>query len=290
VVGIAAGFKFRGGRRAGAPAVQFFVERKVSRPPRALPGFVLSRDARGRAIRSSRIPTDVIAARSPRFTCGSGASLRAFGERGSLALLFRDRSGGADRPSRATYLLTCAHVAGDLERSPPLSPALRLGERPEVFARVLKNCLAARGVVEYDVALAEVVEGALPVRDLEIRGGGRVAGWLDPGEILLGSDLELSAASGRRRGPLESIAGEFLVYLDGRPYRVQNLWGLRVEVRDGDSGGLVHRRGRAAGMVVARSSGGFAWWQPLRPALLHLNGCRPRTRVQPFPMDEGRRP
>jgi len=280
VVGVAAGFKFRRGRRAGAPAVQFFVERKTPRPARALPRFVFGRDARGRPIRSSRIPTDVIAVRAPRFACGSGAVLRAFGERGTLTLLFRDRSGASD--PRTFYLLTCAHVAGDLERSPPLSPQLRLAGRPEVFARVLKNSRAAGGVVEFDVALARVAEEALPVRELEIRSGEPIAGWIDPQDLVLGADLELSAASGRRRGPLESMSGEFLVSLDGRPYRVGNLWGLRVGVREGDSGGLIHRRGRAAGILVARSSGGFAWWQPLRAALVHLNACPPRTRARPF--------
>jgi hypothetical protein len=229
-----------------------------------------------------RIPTDVIAVRPPRFACGAGGRLRAFGERGSIALLFRDKARGAGGGEAGVYLLTCAHVAGDLERSPPLSPLLWIEGRPGPFAVVLKNSVAREGIVEYDAALARVAEPALPVPDLALVGGGRISGWLEPEDLELGLELELCAASGRRRGELESIAGEFEVRLDGRPYRVRNLCGLRAPVKDGDSGGLVHRRGRAAGMIVARSPGGFAWWQPLRPGLEHLNRSRPRTGVRPF--------
>jgi len=292
VLGVAAGFKFCGGRRVARAAVQFFVGRKSERPARRLPRFVLGRDRRGRILRRMRIPTDVIPTRPLRFACGAGSRLYAQGERGSLTLLFRDRSlpGAAGEGRGSFYLLTCAHVVGDLERSPPLSSEIRLAQRPAArpFARVLKNSRAEKGVVEHDVALARVVPQALPVRELEIEGGGHLSGWLDPEDLELGMELEMSAASGRSRGALQSLAGEFLVRLDGHLYRVRNLFGLSAPAREGDSGGLVHARGRAAGMVVARSPGGFAWWQPLRPALDHLNRSSPRTGVEPFGKDQGR--
>lgn len=280
VTGSAAGLKRRRGRRAGGPAIIFFVRRKVSRPRRRLPRSVFGRDSRGRILRSIRFPTDVIEVGSPAFACGAGGRIRAFGERGSISMLFRDKDPGG---AGAHYLITCAHVAGDLERSPPVSPELRLeGGGAGPFARVMKNTVARRGIVEYDAALARISRESLPVSDLSIEGGGRIRGWLDAGDLRLGMELEVSAPSGRRRGTVDSLAGELLVRLDGRLYRVRNLLGLRIPVCDGDSGGLVHDRGLAAGMVVARSYRGYTWWQPLGPALDLLNRLRPRTAVSPF--------
>ncbi len=290
VLGIALGFKYRKGKRAGGPAVQFFVRRKFRAPSRRLPRFVLGRGRGMEVLRSVRIPTDVVAIPPPRPACGAGTGIRAFGERGSIALLFRDR--GPDAPGGASYMVTCAHVAGSLDRSPPLSPELRLAGRPGAgpFAVVIKNTVAEGGVGEYDAALARISDGALPVPDLTIEGGGRIAGWLEEEDLELGMTLEMSCASGRRRGVLESLSGEFLIRLDGRPCRMRNLYGLRAAVRDGDSGGLVHARGRAAGMVVARSVGGgltLTLWQPLKPALTVLNRLRPRTDVRPFHAHRG---
>jgi len=285
VLGVAGGIKLLRGKPTGEWAVLFFVDRKLRRPSRRLPRFVYGRDGRGKLLRPVRIPTDVIATGVSRFACGAGRTIHAAGERGAMTLLFRDRAGGDSRAGKgAFYLLTCAHVAGDLERSPPLSRNLRVdrppGESP--FAVVIKNTVARRGVVEYDAALARVCREALPVPDLAVERGGRITGWLQPGDLAVGMELELCCPSGRRRGKLFSLSGDMVVYLDGRPYRVRNLHGLATGVQSGDSGGLVRLRGRAAGMVVARSPRGYTWWQPLPPALEFLNRLLPRTGVRPF--------
>ena len=277
VVGVAAGLKLVGGRPTETIAVQFLVERKLRRPRRPVPRFLRGRDPGGRPVPGARIPTDVIGVGRPALACRAGGSVRAAGERGSIALAFRDKAGGG-----ASWILTCAHVAGDLERSPPIEPELldREGRR---LATVVKNTVAEGDAVEFDLALARVDRAALPIDDLAVEGGGRLAGWLEAEDIEPGAALEAAVASGRRRGPVVSLAAEILAVLDGRRYLVRNLFGLLAEVRPGDSGGLVHDgRGRAAGIVVARSEGGLAWWQPLRPALESLNRSSPRTGVRPF--------
>jgi hypothetical protein len=262
VVGVAWGFKWKGGVRTDVLAVHFLVERKLRRPAKALPRSILG------------IPTDVIEVGRPAFACRAGSPVRAGGERGTIALAFRP------------FLLTCAHVAGDLERSPPIDPVLR-DRRRRPIATVIKNTVGRRGVVEYDLAVAEVLDG-VRIANLGIAGGGRLREWLDPGDLEPGMTLRVAAASGRRQGEVVSLAAEVLVRLDGTLYRVRNLASLRLDVEEGDSGGLVHAGRRAAGIVVARSPGGLAWWQPLRPALEHLDLCSPRTCLRPFRDQQGR--
>ena len=283
VLGVAWGLKFQRGRSTGILGVQFWVRRKVRRPVRPLPRHVLGRAGSGRALRGIRFPTDVIETAPLRFACGAGSGLRAFGQRGTAALIFRDRSGGQAGAPAPACLVTCAHAAGGLERSPPLAPELRIEgpDGPRPFAVVLKNTTARRGTVEFDAALARILEAALPVPDLRIAGGGRILGLLREEDLEPGMVLDVACASGRRRGDLVSLAGEFRVLLNGRAYRVRNLFGLRIAVRPGDSGGLVHRRGLAAGILVARSPGGLAWWQPLGGALEALRRLQPEA-PEPF--------
>src|SRR5258706_5817824 len=75
VVGLAAGFKFREGKRLSSLAVQFFVDRKVARPTRRLPRFLLGRDRRGGIVPRRRIPTQGIPGSPPRFAWGASRAL-----------------------------------------------------------------------------------------------------------------------------------------------------------------------------------------------------------------------
>ncbi len=277
VVGIGTGLKFTGGRRiADAPlCIHFYVRRKLRRAAgRRLPRFVYSRKSDGSVDRSRRIPTDVIELKRLRFACRSGDQLEAIGELGTLTILFRDKGQAAER----YYLVTCAHVAGDVRQSPPVDPALRgrccISGDP--LARTLVNSVQQAGQVTYDVALAELAEGCTPQPDLMVVGSShRLTGFFPAAQIHPGMSVSCAfpvsnvvaatVASGRTTLPLT---------LDGVEYHVANLFLIDRGPLPGDSGGLLYDGSDAIGILVGVADG-WGLFQPLEEAFSFLRQLSP---------------
>src|SRR5262245_52235958 len=275
VLDVGVGLKFRSGRLVGlAPCVQFCVRRKVRRPgAHRLPRFVHARWRDGRVDRGRRIPTDVVVVRTPRFACGAGTRLEAPGEFGTLTLLFRNR------PDAGYYLLTCAHVAGSLDLSPPSDPRLESECCPAApFAITVANGVAERGEVDFDVALARLEPACTPLPVRRVEGSRTRLRRLRPAaEILPGARVECAAArSGAFSGTVASDARALRVRLDGTAYLVRNLHLIQARLLPGDSGGLVFDGEEAIGILVALAGDdapghvGWGLFQPLEGAIGHL--------------------
>jgi hypothetical protein len=286
VLDVGVGLKFRAGRLAEEGlCVQFCVRRKLHRPgSRRLPRFVYARRRDGRVERRRRIPTDVVAVRSPRFTCGAGTALEAPGELGTLTLLYRDRGDGGH------YLLTCAHVAGSLEISPPPDPRLESECcRGAVFATTLANSTARGGVVDFDLAIARLERACTPRPVRRVVGSRVRLRRLRPADAIRpGAAIECATArSGGFPAVVASDARTLRVRLDRRVYLVRNLFLIQARLLPGDSGGLVHAGDEAIGTLVATAgddapgSAGWGLFQPLEGALEDLAG-RCGFPVRPF--------
>jgi hypothetical protein len=290
VLDVGVGLKYRAGRRSGEGlCVQFCVRRKLRRPgARRLPRFVFARRRDGALDRGRRVATDVVALGRPRFLagarlrsasprgaaasrpcCAAGTRLEAPGELGTLTLLFRNR------PDGRFYALTCAHVAGSLESSPPADPRLASACcRARVFATTVASSVAERGVVDWDIALARLEPGCTPQPERRVEGSRRRLRRLRAASAILpGSFVECAGArSGRFAGVVASDARSLRVRLDGTPYRVRNLFLIEARLLPGDSGGLVFDADEAVGTLVAVAGArpGFGLFQPLEGALGHL--------------------
>jgi hypothetical protein len=275
VLDVGVGPKFRAGRLVEAGlCVQFCVRRKLRRPGTArLPAFVYARRRDGAIDRRRRIPTDVVVVKGARFTCESGTRLDAAGERGTLTLLVRNR------PDGGFYVLTCAHVAGDLEHWPPADPRLGSGCcRGGVFATTIASSVAVRGAVDWDVALARVERACTPQPTLRVAGSRRRLRRLrGAAEIRPGRAVACAAArSGRFTAVVASDARTLRVRLDRVEYRVRNLFLIRARLLPGDSGGLVFDGDEAVGILVAVAGddapgrSGWGLFQPLEGALDYL--------------------
>ncbi len=275
VLDVGVGLKFRAGRLADEGlCVQFCVRRKIRRPgARRLPRFVYARRRGGEIERGRRIPTDVVVVRRPRFACGAGTRLEAPGELGTLTLLFRNR------PDGAFYLLTCAHVAGSLERSPPADPRLESECcRAAAFATTVANSTAQRGVVDFDLAIARLERACTPQPVRRVAGSRARLRRLRPAAAIFpGAPVECATArSGRFPAVVASDARALRVRLDGTAYLVRNLFLIQARLLPGDSGGLVFAGDEAIGTLVATAGDdapdhvGWGLFQPLEGALEDL--------------------
>jgi hypothetical protein len=269
------GLKFRSGRLGDEGAcVQFCVGRKLRRPgAHRLPRFVYARRRDGGIDRRRRIATDVVVVRSPRFACGAGTRLEAPGELGTLTLLFRNR------PDAGYYLLTCAHVAGSLERSPPPDPRLESECcRDARFATTLANSVAERGAVDFDVAVARLERGCTPLPVRRVEGSRTRLRRLRPAAAIFpGARVACATArSGGFSGLVASDARALRVRLDGSAYLVRNLFLIQARLLPGDSGGLVFDGDEAIGILVALAGDdapghvGWGLFQPLEGAIEYL--------------------
>ncbi len=275
VLDVGLGVKYRQGRRCDQGlCIQFCVSRKLLRPGRRrLPRFVYARRSDGTLDRSRRIPTDVVVVRDARFACGAGTRLEAPGETGTLTLLFRNA------PDRDFYLLTCAHVAGSLEVSPPADPRLESDCCPGgTLATTIAQSVAERGTVDWDVALARLETRCTPQPERRVDGKRAALRRLRATEAILpGAAVECATArSGRFAAVVASDARTLRVRLDRVVHRVSNLFLLEARPLPGDSGGLVFDGNEAVGILVAVAGGdppGHAGWglfQPLAGAIAHL--------------------
>ena len=291
VLAVAAGWKYRSGHPSDELAVQFFVDRKLKRPREPVPSYVYARRSDGRLDRSRCFITDVVEVGRFEFACGAGSRVEATGQSGTITLIFRNRA----EPFAAWFLLTCSHVAGDLLQSPPVddeldSPACAAADP---FARVVKNAVAREGVVQYDIALARL--GAEAIAKIGARALERIDGRVDGDDRRLrsfvpsseiGPSMEvewMGAESGPTSARVTTFAFSAEVVLNGRALTVPHLYTLDSPAQVGDSGGLVYTDDRAIGIVVARSPGGFCWFQPLEAAIRYLERRAPAAPLRCFP-------
>jgi hypothetical protein len=295
LVGVAAGTKYVNGVPLDRLCVQFFVTRKLSGVSRPLPRFVLARRRSGPPDRTRRLPTDVIEVGFPQFACTAGSTIEGIGSRGTITMLFRNRRG--DEPG-SFYVLTCAHLAGDLTESPPVPRKLTIPTHSQLgcFAEFVKSSTRSGNTVEYDVALAELTAGAVAAigaPTLE-RLQGRVAdsdtrltGFLPAKEIQPSLAVDCRCAeSGGRSGRVRSFPGSVLVRIGARDVWTRNACLIDVPVQAGDSGGIVYRGESATGIVFARSPHGWGWFHPLESAVAFLESIEPRFALRCFSWNE----
>jgi hypothetical protein len=276
VLGISAGTKFKKQTPTDNHlSIQFYVRRK-RRPDRIalrLPRFVFGRLKNGKVDRRVKFETDIIEVGDIAMACGSGSKVKALGETGAITLLFRNKAAGDDGNF---YLVTCAHVVGDLERSPPVDPDLEspCREGGALSATTIANSTSDHGEVIYDIALARLSPDVSPKPpDLAVADEALTLKGFFPEERIEPSlDVKCALPASRvRSGTVRSFAATFEVILDGRPYKVKNVYAMDAPVEPGDSGGLIYRDNLALGIVFARSTrDGWAWFQPIAGAFQFL--------------------
>jgi hypothetical protein len=262
-------------RVKGVTCVQFFVTRKrrIRIPHRQLPRFVYGRFRNGRVDYGRKIPTDVIPVGAIQAACGAGSFLDAPGERGLITLIFRNRA----EAGRPFYLVSCAHVAGDIHRSPPAYDELTSDcSAAAPFARTLVNSTARGNEIAYDIALARIEARALPLPELRIRGEAfSLKSFLSRRSLQPGLGVTAVLRNRSTRGAVDSLEVTANVVYAGQSCRVHNLFGMNVTAGKGDSGGLIYRDTQAVGIVVAASPEGWIWFQPLQSAVSFLNNISP---------------
>lgn len=293
VSGIGVGVKYR--RMEGKPqatdevAIIFFIEKKEDSPSRRLPRYFYGRFRDGRVNRHRRIKTDVIQVGRVEPACRAGSDVSSFGESGTITLLFRNKL-----PSDPSYyLLTCSHVVGDMDYSPPLVPNLGSQCCPNVypFAVTIKNSVIGP-VMPYDIALAKVTDKALdelghanlPQLDAAVAGTTKgVKRILPSDQIELHDEVQGAVASGiPKSGEVSALGTNIKLKYDGKAVSVSDLYTVRFDVARGDSGGLIYRNESAIGIIIARSREGWTWFHPLDNALVFLDSLDPSVALKIF--------
>jgi len=263
-------------------AIQFFVRKKgpPSRVAKRLPRFVYGRRPDGSIDRSVRVATDVIEVGRILPACAAGDVVRVTGRKGALTLLFRNTA----EPGSVFYALTCSHVVNGISHSPPVSRTVTADCLPAqpAFASVIKNATATASRLPYDVALARVDVAALPQPSLQVVSGGTITELLSPTMIAPGVQLDCEfPESNALTGKVASSRMTLDVDYPGQTVTYENLFAFASGGRQGDSGGLVHRDGAAAGIFVAVSEAtpGLGFIQPLQEALDFLAKLSPSFRL-----------
>jgi len=296
VLGVAVGIKYRKRQATDEVGIVFFVEKKEDMPLKKLPRYLYGRFANGRVNLRKRIKTDVIQVGRVEFACGAGSEVSPIGgDSGTITLFFRNK---AISDPTSYYILTCSHVVGNMEDSPPVGEYRNLrspccaGIYP--FAETVKNSVIEQDRMPYDIALAEVTDKGLahlgpanlPQLDGSVIGTGRVLKEILPNvRIELYDEVECAVArtgGGHFTANISMLATDFPVKLEGREVWVSDLYTIELDVEGGDSGGLVYRDRAAIGMIIARSPEGWAWFHPLDNALNYLGKLNPPRQLKIF--------
>jgi len=282
VVGMGIGTKYIEGRSIdNSLCVQFFVKKKIKKElvNQILPGFVYARDSNGKVDYSDKICTDVIEVADIELMCKSGDPIYASGEKGTATLVFQNKS----HENKGYYLITCSHVAGSIWEN---SKKGRFGRthngkkvmEAEIIFNSQANKIGRKNVLEYDIALAKILENYTPQPDLEVLSGNRISKILsrvDIYEKYLNKKKSVSCArSGaniKYYAEVMSCFGCLDINIDNHNCRVRNLWAINERPRPGDSGGLIYDGDAAIGILVARGKNGYGYFQLLHDSLDYLN-------------------
>jgi len=189
-------------------------------------------------------------------------------------VLFRNKVSGQG----GYYLMTCAHVAGDVRQTPPVDPRITSSccAAGAVFAATLVNSTERSGTVDYDIALARITPEYSPQPDCRIVGSSVVLRrFLASSEIRTGMRLDCAfPVSNVASAVVSSLRTSLPLLLDGREYQVNNLFLIDRAPRKGDSGGLLYDGPNAVGILVGMADG-WGLFQPLGEAFRHLREISP---------------
>ncbi|MDI1279424.1 hypothetical protein [Methylobacter sp.] len=276
VIGIGVGQEFtHGSPLANNLCIHFYVTQKFSEITlKKLPRFVYARTPDGKIDRSIKINTDVIELKKLSLVCKAGTEIGVIGEAGTITIIFRNKILG----SSDFYLVTCAHVAGNLRQSPPTDPSINSSccNSNTILASTIVNSTQQQGNVFYDIALAKIIPECTPQPELQVIESSVVLQrFLPSNEIRIG--MQISCAfpiSNVQSATVSSLRTSLPVIVDGREYLFNNLFLIDRMPREGDSGGLLYDGTDAIGILVAKSEG-WGLFQPLGEAFEHLQEISP---------------
>jgi hypothetical protein len=285
VIGVGGGLKFVENHIADEkPCIHFYVSQKAeaSKLRRGtLPKYVYARFADGSINYSKKIPTDVISVKGLKLACKAGMKVRAIGESGVITLLFRNKASGE---TENYYAITCAHVAGDVLRTPPVNPTLESAccDNNSGLGVTVVNSTQNSRHLTYDIALAQITEGCTPQPELEIDGSSVKIKRFLPSRMIRTS-MTLACAFPVSNIVSAKVAGfrvTLPIAVDQIVYQVENLFMIDRTPQPGDSGGLLYRDSDAVGILVAVADN-FGYFQPLGEAFEHITKRLGKT-VQVF--------
>lgn len=282
VLGIGTGTKYvKGTATDDRASIQFYVRKKGSpknRKKQALPRFMYGRFKDGKVNRKLRFTTDVIEVGRIRALCGAGApifsSIGLTRQNGTMSFVFRNKA----ESDINYYVISCAHVIGNIDEPGDLSVMVESETRPETvpFATTLFSAAQISQVVKYDIAIARVNSACLPMRDLEIVGTNvGIRSFMPKNQIVPSLPVTcMLPVSNAQKGTVESYAGSVNIEYRKGTYEVRNAWMVKVNkrVRVGDSGGIIYVGRTAVGIVFAASDSGdgWAWFHPFIDAFEYI--------------------
>jgi hypothetical protein len=282
VVGISTGTKYvKRTATDNHASIQFYVRKKgfpKSRKRKALPRFMYGRFKDGKVNRKLRFTTDVIEVGRVRMVCGAGSAISSSiglaRQNGTMSFAFKNKA----ESDNNYYVVSCAHVIGNIDEQGDLSVVVESETRPEIvpFATTLFSSAQVGQVVKYDIAIAQVNSACLPMRDLEIVGTNvRIRSFMPKNQIIPSLPVRcMLPVSNAEKGTVESYAGSVSIEYRKGTYEVENAWMVKVNkrVRVGDSGGIIYVDGAAIGIVFAASNlgVGWAWFHPFIDAFEYI--------------------
>ncbi len=262
-------------------SIQFYVRKKRSPEDlkkKELPKFVYGRFENGKVNRRRKFTTDVIEVGRVKAVCGAGSPIfSSFGltrQNGTMSFVFKNKA----QSDHHYYVLSCAHVIGNIDEPGDLSVVVESETRPQTvpFATTLFSAAQVEQVVQYDMAIARINSDCLPIRDLEIIGTkAGIRSFMPKHQIVPSLSVRcMLPVSNAEKGTIRSYAGSITIEYRKGIYEVQNAWMVKVNkcVRAGDSGGILYLDRRAIGIIFAASDSedGWAWFHPFVDAFEYL--------------------
>ncbi len=206
--------------------------------------------------------------------CKVGTIVDVIVESGTLTLVFKNKKSDQS----AYYVLTCAHVAGNVIQTPPVDPLMDSSccQSTSNFAVTIVNSTHKNRHLKYDIALARITNSCTPQPDLKIDGSStKITAFLASEDIRVGMTLECAfPVSNTVSAQVSGLRTTLPILVDGVLYKVENLFQINLSPRKGDSGGLLYDGSNAVGILVAKADG-FGFFQPLGEAFEYLNTISP---------------
>ena len=185
--------------------------------------------------------------------CKAGDEIASSGTEGSVTLLFRNRASVGQ-----ILVLTCSHVVGGFDQSPPPDGGM-IGGRAECRfqARTLGNTIAKDGTYEFDIAVGEVFEISDGFEGLRVAGEAYPLDSFADANVFVEhallsvssevSDFQFIAVNSARTQITDITA------VGGRTVTAENIYVCTGSIAKGDSGGIVYDGSQAAGIVIGRA-------------------------------------